>query len=282
MIYSTSIQNLHDSLHEWRKHQESIAFVPTMGNLHAGHIELIKIAKTKAKRVVVSIFVNPLQFGEHDDFTRYPRTLEEDSRILEALDADLLFHPTAQEIYPEKAQTIVSVHNLANKYCGVARPGHFDGVATIVCKLFNLITPTIAVFGCKDFQQLTLIKIMVRDLHLPIEILGVKTIRDTHGLALSSRNSYLTEDETKQARLLYQTLTHAKEKIITHHTDFTKIEQTAIDNLKAAGFTPEYFKICRSNDLEPAQLIDNEIVILTAARLGKTRLIDNIAFSKPV
>jgi len=282
MIYSTSIQTLQDSLQDWRKHQESIAFVPTMGNLHAGHIELIKIAKTKAKRVVVSIFVNPLQFGELDDFTRYPRTLEEDSQILEALDADLLFHPTAKDIYPEKAQTLVTVHNLANKYCGVARPGHFDGVATIVCKLFNLITPTIAVFGCKDFQQLTLIKIMVRDLHLPIEILGVTTIRDAHGLALSSRNSYLTEHETKQARLLYQTLRHAKEKVMTHHTDFTKIEEAALDNLTAAGFAPEYFTICRSNDLEPAQLIDNEIVILTAARLGKTRLIDNIAFSKPV
>lgn len=275
-----TVCELREAIKLWRSQDESVAFVPTMGNLHAGHLHLVSTAKKKADRVVVSIFVNPTQFGVGEDFETYPRTEREDQEKLVAENADLLFLPSVADIYTPDAKTMVTVTGLSDIYCGASRPGHFSGVATVVCKLFNMVQPNIALFGLKDFQQLTVIKAMVRDLNIPVEITGVDTVREPGGLAMSSRNGYLTDAEKRVAPRLYQSLCAARDAILTGYQAYADIEQQALQFLQQAGFQPDYFSVCRSSDLKKAATEDRDLVLLAAARLSKTRLIDNIHFSR--
>jgi len=275
-----TVTELRKAVNEWRLAGERIAFVPTMGNLHNGHLKLVTEARRIADRVVVSIFVNPTQFGPGEDFASYPRTESADQAKLASAQADLLFMPSVQEMYPGNSKTVVSVADLSEIHCGAARPGHFNGVTTVVCKLFNMVQPDVAVFGLKDFQQFTIIKTMVRDLNLPVEMLGIDTVREESGLAMSSRNGYLSEQEKTCAAVLYKSLCSAKDSVLTGIDDYSNIEQKAKDFLKQAGLQPEYFSICRRSDLLKAEAIDQDLVILTAAKMGKTRLIDNVYFSK--
>ncbi|WP_031430085.1 pantoate--beta-alanine ligase [Methylomicrobium agile] len=276
-----TIADLRTILGNRRRAGERIAFVPTMGNLHAGHIRLVETARRQAERVVVSIFVNPTQFGPGEDFETYPRTEAEDREKLLAAGADLLFLPEIRNMYDPGAKTVVSVKGLSDLHCGAFRPGHFDGVATVVAKLFNIVQPDSAFFGLKDYQQLVIIRTMVRDLNIPVALVPVETVREPSGLAMSSRNGYLTETEKVQAAKLYQALLNAKEAVLSGGREaYADIERQAQSFLAEAGFKTDYFSICRSSDLVAAVPEDREIVILAAARLGKTRLIDNIAFSK--
>ncbi len=275
-----TVIDLREALKSWRAAGLTIAFVPTMGNLHAGHLTLVEEARKKADKVVVSIFVNPTQFGVGEDFETYPRTELEDSQKLRGAHADLLFLPPVAEIYAPDAKTVVTVTGLSELHCGASRPGHFNGVATVVCKLFNMVQPDTALFGLKDFQQLAVILTMVRDLNIAIDVIGVETVREASGLAMSSRNAYLTESEKSVAPLLYQALCQAKEAILAAQQPFADIEQRARAILADAGFQPDYFSICRADDLSPATDKDSELVLLAAAKLGKTRLIDNLVFSR--
>ena len=236
-------------------------------------------AKELADTVVVSIFVNPLQFDDKADLSAYPRTLEVDIQQLESSQCDLLFTPTADVMYPQgmKSQTIVTVPNMDDKLCGRNRLGHFDGVATVVTKLFNMVQADVAVFGEKDYQQLLLIKTMVHDLDLPIEIVGAQTYREKSGLAMSSRNQYLTEQQRQQAAGLYQTLSSVKQQIEQGERNFLMLQQQAKSSLLELGFTPDYVDIRCADSLELATENDKSLRILAAARLGQTRLIDNIA-----
>ena len=281
MLTVKSVIAAQEIIKTWHLAHESIAFVPTMGNLHEGHLQLVKVAKTTAARVVVSIFVNPTQFGAGEDFENYPRTEQQDQEKLAEMDVDLVFLPSASEIYSSNAQTIVSVTGISEQYCGASRPGHFNGVATVVCKLFNIIQPTIALFGLKDFQQFFIIQRLVSDLNMPIQLIGVETVRESSGLALSSRNAYLSAEEKNSAPLLYQALKTAQAAIFANSASYTDIEQHTLRFLQEAGFNPDYFAICRSHDLQRATQDDSELVLLIAARLGKTRLIDNLRFTKP-
>ena len=275
-----TVLELRDAVRAWRSAGQSVALVPTMGNLHAGHLALVDEAKKKADRVVVSIFVNPTQFGVGEDFETYPRTVREDQQKLNDSGADMLFLPVVSEVYMQDAKTVVSVTGLSEWYCGAFRPGHFDGVATIVCKLFNMVQPDVALFGLKDFQQLTVIRIMVRDLNIPVEIIGVATVREASGLAMSSRNGYLTAEEKIVAAKLYQSLCIACDAILAGQQSYQEIERRALLFLQEAGFQPDYFSVCRASDLKNADVDDGDLVLLTAARLGKTRLIDNVCFSR--
>lgn len=276
----TSVSELRDAIAKWRLDGKRIAFVPTMGNLHAGHLQLVSEAGKKADRVVVSIFVNPTQFGVGEDFETYPRTEREDQEKLATAGADLLFLPAVSEMYAPDARTVVSVAGLSELYCGASRPGHFNGVATVVCKLFNMVRPDIALFGLKDFQQLVVIRTMVRDLDFPVEIAGVDTVREDSGLAMSSRNGYLSPEETKVAPKLYESLCVARDAILAGDQSYADIENRAMRFLREAGFRPDYFAVCRSTDLNKAQIEDRDLVILAAAKLGRTRLIDNVYFSR--
>ncbi len=275
----TTIAELRKTVRLWRRQGQSIAFVPTMGNLHAGHIKLVSEARKKADKVIVSIFVNPTQFGVGEDFESYPRTEVVDKEKLVEASADLMFLPCILEMYPNKASTTVTVGMLSTIHCGAYRAGHFNGVATVVFKLFNMVQPDIAIFGEKDFQQLAVIKKMVQDLNSPVVIWGVATEREGDGLALSSRNGFLTSRERTIAPKLYQALCQAQASVIKE-MDFNTIEQEQKAELEVAGFKVDYFSICRSADLQPATEKDNELVILAAAKLGKPRLIDNVHFSK--
>jgi pantoate--beta-alanine ligase len=275
-----TVFKLREAVKTWRLNGESIALVPTMGNLHAGHLHLVSMAKKKADRVVVSIFVNPTQFGVGEDFETYPRTEREDQEKLAAENADLLFQPSVADIYTPDAKTVVTVTGLSDMYCGASRPGHFSGVATVVCKLFNIVQPNVALFGLKDFQQFTVIKTMVQDLNIPVETIGIDTVREPSGLAMSSRNGYLTDDEKKVAPKLYYSLCVARDAILAGNQTYTDIEQQALQFLQQAGFQPDYFSVCRSSDLKKADAEDKDLVLLAAAKLGKTRLIDNIYFSR--
>jgi pantoate--beta-alanine ligase len=275
-----TIVDLRRIVNSWRLAEEQIAFIPTMGNLHAGHLQLVEEAQKLADRVVVSIFVNPTQFGVGEDFEAYPRTEKEDRAKLAATGIDLLFMPAVREIYGHGIKTTVSVKSLSALHCGVARPGHFDGVATVVCKLFNIVQPDLAVFGQKDFQQLAIIRSMVQDLNIPIEIKSVATVREASGLALSSRNGYLSPEQLQIAPMLYQVLCDARDEVILDGKPYQLIEQEAANSLRSYGFQTDYFSICKSSDLLAASKDDNNLVILAAARLGKTRLIDNIQFQK--
>lgn len=277
----TSIKALRAIVKRWHQQGECIALVPTMGNLHSGHIKLVKEAKKKADKVIVSIFVNPTQFCPGEDFASYPRTEVEDKKKLTAIATDLLFLPTVDEIYYQRTTTtIVSVPELSKLHCGASRPGHFDGVATVVTKLFNIVQPDIAVFGVKDFQQLLIIRNMVRDLNIAVKIIAVATERATDGLAMSSRNSYLTKDERIKAAKIYQSLCLAHKAVLAKKLNLRVIEQQQQAYLQTVGVKLDYFSICRQDNLHKAQESDTELIILLAAKLGTTRLIDNICFSR--
>lgn len=264
-------------LRAWRKQAGTVAFVPTMGNLHAGHMALVHEAKKHADKVVVSIFVNPIQFGQGEDFEQYPRTLEQDAEKLQQAGADVIFAPSVQEMYPHGAQQyFVEPPPLQNELCGRTRPGHFRGVATVVTKLFNIVQPNVACFGKKDYQQLAVLTAMVQDLNMDIRIIPVATERASNGLALSSRNGYLSAEELQQAAQLYQQLQAIAEDIIQGRRDFDVLEQTATAALNQLGWRVDYIEIRQANTLQKAQCTDQEIVILAAAVLGRTRLIDNL------
>ncbi|WP_243041421.1 pantoate--beta-alanine ligase [Dyella sedimenti] len=264
----------------WRGQGQTVGFVPTMGNLHAGHHSLIKLARARADRVVASVFVNPTQFGPNEDFERYPRTLAQDQVGLAEQGCDLLFAPEVATIYPFGAAHSVSIHvpQLTETLEGAHRPGHFDGVATVVCKLFNLVQPDLAVFGQKDFQQLKVIERMVRDLSLPVKIMAAPTQRAEDGLALSSRNQYLTPEERALAPQVQAVLQQMHELVGKGHA-IPVVEQAAASKLARAGFDVDYAVIRRAEDLaEPAEGEREGLVALVAARLGRTRLIDNLPF----
>ncbi len=282
MLTITTIAKLQHSVKSWRNQGLSIAFVPTMGNLHDGHIELVRQAVERADKVVVSIFVNPTQFGVGEDFSSYPRTEQEDAAKLLAAKADLLFLPAVAEMYPQTQTVTVSVPELSAIHCGEFRSGHFDGVATVVTKLLNIVQPDMALFGEKDFQQLAVIKQLVAQLNSPVKIITVPTIRETDGLAMSSRNTYLTAEQRAMAPSLYQSLLAARDAALASTADFQFIQQQQIHFLQQKGFEVDYFSICRAVDLQAAQATDQDLVILAAAKLGKPRLIDNILFCRNI
>jgi pantoate--beta-alanine ligase len=251
-------------------------FVPTMGNLHKGHIQLIDVAKPRAACTVVSIFVNRLQFGPREDFDRYPRTFDADCRRLRDAGVDVVFVPEEKEIYPEPQTFVVEPSDLQHILEGAHRPGHFRGVATVVLKLFNLVMPHSAIFGKKDFQQYIVLRDMVRQLALPIEIIPADTVRAPDGLALSSRNSYLSAEERREAPRLYQMLRYAHDEIMAGARDFQRIELHTMSELANHGWKPDYIAVRRQSDLQAPVAEDRDIVVLAAARLGRTRLIDNV------
>jgi pantoate--beta-alanine ligase len=277
------------ALRQALKSQTNIAFVPTMGNLHAGHIHLVEIAKQHGQCVVVSIFVNPLQFGANEDLATYPRTLEADCDKLKTAGATIVFAPTVEEMYPDfdgntLNQTMtITAPPIANELCGASRPGHFSGVATIVMKLFNMVMPQVAIFGQKDFQQLFIIKQLVRQFNLPIKAIGVDTVREANGLAMSSRNGYLSVEQHHQASQLNQSLQNIVTQIQNntqqnHIINFHQLENEAIASLKTQGWIVDYVSIKSALTLSDASSTDSHLVVLAAAKLGNTRLIDNIEF----
>lgn len=280
MKTAATLEDLRRTLADLRTGGKTVAFVPTMGNLHEGHMALIDQARREADIVVASIFINPTQFGENEDLSGYPRTLEEDKKKLIAEGCHLLYTPTNAIMYPEPDLTRVDVKHITTLHCGASRPGHFVGVATIVLKLFNQVAPDVAVFGLKDFQQFTVLKTMVDNLFLPIRMIGVDTGRADDGLAHSSRNTYLTADERERAPALYRILRDTKAAIEAGDTRYAQLTRRAKEALTRAGFTPDYFNISRRLDLEPASEDDRELVILAAAFLGKARLIDNIQIDR--
>jgi pantoate--beta-alanine ligase len=255
--------------------EQSVAFVPTMGNLHEGHIELVRIARQRGSCVVVSIFVNPIQFGPNEDFDKYPRTLDADCAKLQGL-ADVVFAPAVEEMYPEKQTIFVEPPPISRELCGEFRPGHFLGVVTVVLKLFNLVQPQVAIFGKKDYQQLTVIRQMVTQLNLPIEIVGAETSRAADGLALSSRNQYLSDVERTEAVLLSQTLRGMGAALAGGAADYAALERGASSALAKRGWQVEYVAVRKQADLGVPGMEERKLVILAAARLGKTRLIDNL------
>lgn len=279
MLSFESIAALRSHLAQIRETGQSIGFVPTMGNLHKGHLALVKEAQEQSDYVVASIFVNPLQFGPEEDYERYPRTFDQDREALENARCDALFIPAVNEIYPQglDSHTLVSVPELSELYCGSTRPGHFNGVATVVTKLFNIVQPDLAVFGLKDYQQLQVIRKLVRDLCLPVSIIGVETCRESDGLAISSRNAYLTVEQRRDAARIYRILQSTAETIAAGNRDFSELEQMAKSSLNEGDLKVDYFNICHAHTLLPATEYDTELVILAAAWLGSTRLIDNIS-----
>jgi pantoate--beta-alanine ligase len=281
MLTTAKIEEIRARIKSWKNKGESVAFVPTMGNLHAGHISLITEGRRRADHVVASIFVNPMQFGPNEDLAGYPRTLEADQQKLVEAGCELLFLPTPEIIYPRglAAQTFVEVPGISEQLCGATRPGHFRGAATIVCKLFNIVQPDIALFGRKDYQQLQIIRTMVEDLSLPVEVMGVDTVRESSGLALSSRNGYLTAEERAKAPALKRTLDDLAEAIKAGNAVDSAIN-SAKAALQAAGLTPDYIELRQAQTLAPATDKDKELVLLAAAYLGKARLIDNLVFSR--
>ncbi|AIY64718.1 pantoate--beta-alanine ligase [Pseudoalteromonas piratica] len=274
----SNVSQLRSKIKSWKQQGLTVAFVPTMGNLHAGHFSLVDKAKQIADKVVVSIFVNPMQFGKNEDLDKYPRTLVDDQNGLIEHGADLLFTPTVETIYPKglEAQSYIDVPGVSEGHCGASRPGHFRGVATIVNKLFNLVQPDIACFGEKDFQQLAVIKTMVEDLSMPIEIIGVATKREESGLAMSSRNGYLSDEEKQQACALYQIMKNAESALKDGELSIAEITEQAHLAIVQHGFKLDYFNICNANTLQPATNDDTNLVILVAAFLANVRLIDNL------
>ena len=279
-----TLAELRESVLQWRDAGERIALVPTMGNLHEGHLRLVEEARAKAERIVVSIFVNPMQFSDASagagDYKNYPRTLESDQEKLSgmAIDVDVLFAPSVEEVYPSgmENETRIEVPEISGILCGEFRPGHFVGVATVLAKFFNMVQPDVAVFGEKDYQQLLVIRRFVADLCFPIEVVGVPTVREGDRLAMSSRNRYLTSDQREVAAELNKALLQAKHSIENGSSDFSGIEKKATEQLKKEGFQPEYFSVRRAGDLQQAKPEDQSLVILAAAWLGEARLIDNI------
>jgi pantoate--beta-alanine ligase len=278
----TTISAVREHVRRWRNEGRRVAFVPTMGNLHAGHVSLIEAARRHGDRFVASIFVNPMQFGPNEDYAHYPRTPQQDETMLAQAGCNLMFMPDVAEIYPNGSEraTRVDVPSLSRILDGEFRPGHFEGVSTIVATLFHIVEPDVAVFGEKDFQQLTIIRRMVTDLCLPVGIVGAPTVRDSDGLAMSSRNQYLTPPERQIAPRIYQTLLGAANRLQAGDTEFASIERAGVEALEKAGMKPDYFSVRRAQDLgAPAQDVKH-LVVLTAARLGRARLIDNIQVRK--
>ena len=278
MKIETSVAELRRQLSLYHPHHTALA--PTMGNLHEGHIALVKKANTLADRVVASIFINPLQFGPNEDYHSYPRTFEADCDKLEETGVDVLFAPTVEELYPAGLHNTTTINvpmALADTLCGASRPGHFNGVVTVVNILFNIVQPDFALFGEKDYQQLLVIKRMVKDLHLPVQVEGVPTIREEDGLALSSRNNYLTPSERAIAPQLYQALLRASQAISAGERNFSQLEQQGLAALAEVGFRPDYLAIRCSENLALPQAGDTSLRILAAAWLGQARLIDNLS-----
>lgn len=271
------IAELRAVLNAHRRAGERIGFVPTMGNLHEGHLDLIRLARSTNNIVVCSIFVNPLQFGQNEDLDKYPRTFEADCQKLRANGCDYLLFPSVEEMYPNgmAEQTRVSCKVMTGVLCGASRPGHFDGVTTVVAKLFNIVQPDEAVFGLKDFQQLAIIRRMVEDLCIPVQIAGVETRREADGLAMSSRNGYLSVDKRSRATVLNQTLQWIIEQVESGRRDFSTLESEGKERIKEAGFRPDYLSICNSRNLQPARSDDTEITVLGAMFTSTARLIDN-------
>ena len=283
MEVSATAADLKHRISGLRSRGRRIAFVPTMGNLHAGHLRLMERAREHADAVVASIYVNPLQFGAGEDFAAYPRTLEADLAQLRRAGVELLFLPSDAEVYPrgQAAQTFVEVPVLGDILCGASRPGHFRGVTTVVNRLFNLVTPDVALFGKKDYQQWLLIRMMVGDLGMPVQIVGVETERAADGLALSSRNGYLSEAERRVAPQLFATLGALKDQIEQQRTVPAEAEARANATLTRHGFRPDYVSIRRRTDLALPGPRDAELVVLAAAWLGCARLLDNVELNRP-
>lgn len=277
-VYHT-VAAMRECLADARAQNRSIAFVPTMGNLHEGHLQLVRLAKQHCDVVVVSIFVNPLQFGLNEDWEQYPRTLANDIKKLESEACDYLFHPDEKEIYPNGMadQAKVIVPTMTDIHCGASRPGHFEGVTTVVTKLLNIVQPQTAIFGIKDYQQLAVIRRMVEDLCVPVDIIGAEIARDEDGLALSSRNSFLTPEERLKVPRLYEILCWCRDQISEQgRRDFSAIEVSATQQITQLGFRSDYLNICNAKTLEPAAHDDTEIVILGAMYTTGARLIDNV------
>lgn len=276
-----TVRELRAAIARARAEGKRIGFVPTMGNLHAGHVALVEKASQRTDFVVASIFVNPLQFGPNEDLAKYPRTLAADQEKLVGAGCHLLFAPNAEEIYPDgmDQQTRISVPVVSEGLCGSSRPGHFDGVATVVSKLFNMVQPDLAFFGEKDFQQLAVIRKLVRDLNLPLQVFGEPTVRAPDGLALSSRNGYLSAEQRQLAPQLFATLKDMADSICGGREDFSRLTLDGLKQLEKFGFRPDYLEIREAGSLRPAQAGDRELVILAAAYLGTTRLIDNLRFT---
>jgi pantoate--beta-alanine ligase len=274
----TTIEAVRERVQSWRAQHLRVAFVPTMGNLHAGHMSLLAAARYRGDRVVASIFVNPLQFGPSEDYTAYPRTLAEDQKLLEEAHCDLLFAPSVAEMYPTGGdqRTVVMVRGLSDVLDGKFRPGHFDGVATVVAKLFGIVAPDLAIFGEKDYQQLLVVRHMTLDLALPVEIVGAPTVRAADGLALSSRNRYLSGEERARAPALHRALVEAAAAIGAGGSDFARLERQGAAAVELAGMLLDYFSIRNALDLTAPDRTSTELVILVAARLGRARLIDNM------
>jgi pantoate--beta-alanine ligase len=276
----TTIDDVRARVARWRAAGERIVFVPTMGNLHAGHVSLMEAAKQHGERFVASIFVNPMQFGPNEDFNHYPRTPQRDAAMLEAAGCDLMFMPDVSEIYPNGAEqaTRIEVPGISQILCGEFRHGHFEGVATVVAKLFHIVEPDIAIFGEKDFQQLTVIRRMVADLCLSVTIVGAPTVRESDGLAMSSRNQYLTESERRLAPNIYRELTNVRDQLLRGSRDYAALERSAAAALDAAGFKTDYFSVRDAHTLAPATPATKSFVVVVASRLGRARLIDNVQF----
>lgn len=281
MYQATSVTELHQYVQHWKDHGQSIAFVPTMGNLHNGHISLLEKGQSLCDRSICSIFVNPMQFGPNEDWDHYPRTLEADLEKLEAVGCDLVYLPSASELYPEGLDKIshVLVTDLADNFEGAHRPGHFTGVATVVLKLFNIVKPDVSVFGKKDYQQYRVVSKMVQDFNLEVQIIGQETTRETSGLATSSRNQYLDAQQLETASMIYQQLQQTARAIEQGERDFETLEDAAIASLNDAGFDTNYYAVCNAETLAPAGADDRDLVVLVTAAMGPTRLLDNIEIS---
>jgi len=278
----TTISAVRERVRAWRAASERVVFVPTMGNLHAGHVSLIEAARRHGERFVASIFVNPMQFGPNEDFAHYPRTPREDERMLGTAGCDLMFMPDVAEIYPHGSERAarVEVPGLSRILEGEFRPGHMEGVSTVVAKLFHIVEPDVAVFGEKDYQQLTVIRRMVVELCMGVEIVGAPTLRDTDGLALSSRNQYLTPAERKVAPVIFATLEAAAARLRAGDAQFASVERSGFQALENAGLRPDYFSVRRADDLTAPSPETRELVVLAAARLGRARLIDNVQVAR--
>ena len=278
----TKIAAVREHVRRWRSEGRRVAFVPTMGNLHAGHVSLIDAARRYGDRFVASIFVNPMQFGPNEDFAHYPRTPTQDERMLAEAGCNLMFMPDVAEIYPGGSEraTRVDVPGLSRILDGEYRPGHFEGVSTIVSALFHIVEPDVAIFGEKDFQQLAVIRRMVADLCMPVEIVGAPTVRDADGLAMSSRNQYLTAAERAIAPRIYETLQAAAHRLGAREADFASIERFGVEALTKVGMKPDYFAVRVAAVLSAPSPDTKHLVVLAAARLGKARLIDNIQVRK--
>ena len=277
-----SISTLRQTVNAWRRNGESVGFVPTMGNLHDGHLKLVKKAKAHNDNVVVSIFVNPMQFGANEDLDACPRTIEEDKAKLISVGADAVFLPSVAEMYPAglDAQTFVEVPGISDSHCGASRPGHFRGVATVVTKLFNMVQPDDAFFGEKDFQQLQVIRALARDLSMAVTIHGVPTEREASGLAMSSRNGYLSKEEKATASAIYEEMQRVKAGIEGGNIDFSELEDAMVTNLEAKGFKKDYCQVVNASTFKAATANDKELVLLVAMFMGKTRLIDNLQITR--